>query len=237
MDAYRFMEKKMTYRILLVEDNPHISENICDFFTGKEENTFQFDIASDGIQGLTLAYENTYDLIMLDIMLPKMDGFTICKNIRKKSIIPIIFLTAKGREEDVLFGYELGCDDYIVKPFSNSELLAKTKAIIKRSKGMIRGEELTCGNISLNPYNYVVTAEGKEIDLPPKQFALLKYLMENKNLVVSRETLLVTIWGYDYEGNDRVVDNHIKKLRKALGNSGKQIKTVISQGYKLLSGE
>ncbi len=223
----------MEHHILLVEDDAQIREIIGDYFSEKGEDLFLLDMAKDGDEGMEYIYEKEYDLVLLDIMLPGTDGFTLCRNIRKNSICPIIFLTARGREEDILYGYDLGCDDYIVKPFSLAELYAKVKAMIKRAKGMVASPMLTCGSISLNPSTFEVTVKEQSIELPPKEYMILKYLIEHKNLVVGRDTLLLRIWGYDYEGNERVVDNHVKKLRKALGDAGSQIKTVITKGYKI----
>lgn len=223
----------MEYHILLVEDDAQIREIIGDYFSAKKDEKFILDMAKDGEEGMDYIYEREYDLVLLDIMLPGMDGFSLCRMIRRNSICPIIFLTARGREEDILYGYDLGCDDYIVKPFSLAELYAKVKAMIKRAKGMVGSLILTCGNITLNPASFEVTANGENVELPPKEYMILKYLMEHKNLVVERDTLLLRIWGYDYDGNERVVDNHVKKLRKALGQAGGQIKTVITKGYKI----
>ena len=223
----------MTYHILLVEDDAQIREVIEDYFTAKSEGEIQLHIAKDGQEGLAAVYEKEFDLCMLDVMLPGASGFEICRKLRQSSIVPIIFLTARGREEDVLYGYHLGCDDYIVKPFSLAELYAKVQALIKRAKGMVAGAEMVCGDITLNPVSFTVTVGGETLELPPKQYAVLKYLMENKNRVVEREWLLTRIWGYDYEGNERVVDNHVKKLRKALGTAGTQIRTVVTKGYKI----
>lgn len=222
----------MAYRILLVEDDNSIREVISDFFSGKADSP-ELVTASDGTSGLELIESGGFDLIMLDVMLPGIDGFSLCRTARRRSDVPILFLTARAREEDVLYGYELGCDDYIVKPFSLAELYAKTQALLKRSKGMVLKRELVCGRISLNPVTLTVSVDGKELELPPKEFALLKYLMEHKDWVVDRNTLLDRIWGYDYFGGDRTVDNHIKKLRKSLGDAGGQIKTVIKTGYKI----
>lgn len=221
------------YQILLVEDDSQIREVIEDFFRAKSQGQIELHVAKDGNEGLEAVYENEYDLCMLDVMLPGASGFEICRAIREHSIVPIIFITARNQEEDKLYGYDLGCDDYIVKPFSLAELYAKTQALLKRAKGLVVASELVCGNIVLNPARFTVSVNSEAIILPPKQYALLKYLMENKNMVIERETLLMRIWGYDYEGSDRVVDNHIKKLRKALGAAGGQIKTVITKGYKI----
>ncbi len=224
----------MAYNLLLVEDDKSIREIITDFFQGKSEGEINIKTASDGNEGLDYIYEEEFDLIMLDIMMPGADGFSLCRKARKKSIVPIIFITARGREEDILYGYDLGCDDYIVKPFSLAELYAKVNALLKRSKGLVAGNDIVCGDITINPARFTVTSAGQNIELPPKQYALLKYLIDHKDMVVEREALLTRIWGYDYEGNDRVVDNHIKKLRSALGEPGKQIKTVITKGYKIV---
>ena len=219
------------YQVLLVEDDAQIREVITEYFNGKEE--IQISIARDGEEGLDFVYETEYDLILLDIMMPGLDGFQLCREIRKNSIVPIIFLTARGREEDVLYGYDLGCDDYIVKPFSLAELYAKVKALLNRSKGLVGTRLLQCGKICVNPATLTVTVEGNEVILPPKEYSILKYLLEHKGVLVERETLLTRIWGYDYEGNERGVDNRIKNLRKELGDAGKQIRTIITKGYRM----
>lgn len=228
----------MRYKVLLVEDDPQIREVIEDYFSGKDADKIQIVSAKNGEQGLDYIYEKEYDLVLLDVMLPGIDGFQLCRELRGISSCPIIFLTARGMESDVLYGYSLGCDDYIVKPFSLNELYAKVNALLKRSKGLVGTEELSCGRIQLNPATLtvrLVTGEqDKVIELPPKEYTILKYLMEHKNQVVNREQMLIRIWGYDYEGNERVVDNHVKKLRKALGIAGTQIKTVVTKGYKIV---
>lgn len=223
----------MAYKVLLVEDDYSIREVIDDYFSSKSDGGIQLTLAANGNDGLNELSDNDYDLVMLDVMLPDIDGFSICREIRRKSGIPILFLTARAREEDVLYGYELGCDDYMVKPFSLAELYAKVNALLKRSKGTVMSQQLICGNISMDLITLQVTANGNTAELAPKEFALLRYLLEHKNWVIDRDTLLNKIWGYDYFGGDRVVDNHIKKLRKALGAAGEQIKTVVKQGYKL----
>ncbi len=222
----------MVYNILLVEDDEQIREVITDYFSA-QNGSMNITVAKDGEEGLSFISEHQYDLIMLDVMLPLIDGFTLCREIRQKSSVPVLFLTARGRENDILYGYSLGCDDYIVKPFSLAQLYAKTNAMLKRSNGNVISHELVCGKISLDHLSQTVKVDDVQIQLAPKEYALLRYLMEHKNWVAERETLLNCIWGYEYDGGDRIVDNHIKKLRKALGPAGAQIKTVIARGYKL----
>ena len=147
---------------------------------------------------------------------------------KKLSILFLLPILLNSCNSNVLYGYDIGCDDYIIKPFSLAELYAKTQALIKRAKGMVVSGEIVCGNIRLDPAKFTVNVGADFISLPPKEYALLKYFMEHQNLVIDRDTLLTRIWGYDFYGTDRVVDNHIKKLRKALGDAGEQIKTVIT---------
>lgn len=223
----------MAYRILLVEDDSQIREIIQDYFSDKSNGEFIMDTAGGGFAGQEKCAENDYDIVLLDVMLPELDGFCICRELRKRSDVPIIFITARNQERDKLYGYQLGCDDYVSKPFSLAELYAKATALIKRAKGTVRDEGVIVGSICLNPYRYTVYVSGEEVRLAPIEFAILNVLMENRGKVVSRESLLIRLWGYDFDGNDRVVDNHIKKLRKALGPASSQIKTVIKLGYKL----
>lgn len=220
------------YDILLVEDDRKIREVISDYFANEPQN-WKLTLAADGDEGMEKLYENSYDMVLLDIMMPGIDGFSLCREIRKTSDTPVIFLTARGREEDILYGYDLGCDDYIVKPFSLATLQAKIKAVLNRAKGTVMHEMLSCGDISLNPRTMTVTVSGEYTELPPKQYLILKMLLEQKGAVVSRDEIIVRVWGYDFEGDERVLDNHMKKLRNALGGSGKQIKTVIGRGYRI----
>ncbi|MBR0599431.1 response regulator transcription factor [Sinanaerobacter chloroacetimidivorans] len=223
----------MAYTFLLVEDDAEIREIITDYFSEKSEGAYHIDIAGTGDEGWKKCMENEYDLVLLDIMLPEIDGFTICRELRKNSDVPIIFITARHGEDDRLHGYRLGCDDYISKPFSLAELYAKVTALLRRAKGTVRNEMMNVGRIHLDPYRYTVSVDDSAVILAPMEFAILKILMENRGRLVSRESLLIRIWGYDFEGNDRVVDNHVKKLRKSLGDASSQIKTVIKRGYKL----
>lgn len=209
-----------------------MQEVLIDYFKIKE---CEVCCANDGLEALEKMKEENYDLILLDIMMPKLDGFAVCREIRKTKEVPIIFITAKVDEEDQLLGYELGADDYITKPFSLNVLYAKVISLIKRDKGMIIEEKLRAGNVCLDCRRGTVTVKDEMILLEPMQYKLLEYLLHNKNQVLSREQILVKLWGYEFSGNDRVLDNQIKKLRKALGESGKCIRTVIKVGYRLES--
>ena len=220
------------YKVLLVEDDNRIRTMIQNFFKVKGYK-FEIDYALDGEQGIKEAHENTYDLLLLDIMMPGLDGFEVCREVRRYSDIPIIFITAKTSQEDILTGYALGCDDFIVKPFSLPVLYEKVQALVKRSKGLVRCDVLTSGGVSLNPNNGTVTSSGKNVELKAKEYGVLKILMENKNCIVSREQLLNMVWGYDSLFDDRIIDAHIKNLRKALGENGKMIKTLRRRGYKI----
>ena len=219
------------YKIILIEDDKDIAELVKDFFNRRKES--EVTIALDGQTGEEMMYEGSFDLVLLDVMMPGIDGYTVCSDIRANSDIPIIFLTARGQLDDVLHGYSLGCDDYIQKPFYIEQLYAKSMALLKRSKGLMRDSFMECGNIRLNPVTLDVFVKDEKIDLPQKEVMILRLLMENKNANLSRETILVKVWGYDYEGNERVVDNRVKNLRKLLGNEGKNIKTVFKRGYQL----
>lgn len=218
------------YKILLVEDEKRMQEVLADYFNIKG---CKLECASNGMEALEKLEAGAYDLILLDIMMPKLDGFSVCREIRKSREVPIIFLTAKVDEEDHLQGYELGADDYITKPFSLGVLYAKAISLIKRDKGIIIEEKLRAGDICMDCRQGIVTVKEKIVDLAPMQYKLLEYLLHNKNQVLSREQILVKLWGYEFSGNDRVLDNHMKKLRKALGESGRCIRTVIKVGYRL----
>lgn len=221
------------YKILLVEDDKDIRKMIGDFFKTKSKDIVVLETASDGETGLEKAYEGSYDLLLLDVMLPEVDGFEICREIRRYSDVPIMFITARTGQEDVLKGYGLGCDDYIVKPFSLPVFYEKAMALIRRSKGLVRFDVLSVGKITLNPNKGIVIVDDEEVVLASKEYEILKLLMENKNSVVSRDFILDTVWGYDNSGDIRILDNHIKKLRKKLGAYGSIIKTVIRRGYRL----
>ena len=221
------------YRILLVEDDKKIQALIVNYFMKKEKNAFEVDVASDGQTGVEKAYENHYDCLLLDVMLPELDGFEICKEVRRDSDVPIMFITARGDESDILNGYALGCDDYVIKPLPLPVLYQKVNALIKRSKGLVRSKAFSAGTLSLNPNNGMVINDDEEIKLTAREYGILKVLMENKGSVISREKLLDLVWSYNSDMDERVLDTHVSNLRKALGSNGKLIKTVIRRGYKI----
>lgn len=221
----------MNHRILIVEDEVRLREILCDYFRSKGENPVE---ACDGLQALSLIEEEEFDAVLLDIMMPGMDGLSLCRAVRRNNDIPIIFLTALSDEEDKLLGYELGADDYVTKPFSMSVLYAKTMALIKRNRRtVLTGDRMEANVITLELSTRKVWAGRREVAVTPKEFAILRCLMMNRNMVMSREQLLIKCWGYDYEGESRVVDTHIKRLREKLGQHSDCIKTVIKAGYKL----
>ena len=222
----------MDYRIMVAEDEPKLREVVCDYLLSRGDVPVP---AGDGLEALALAEEDrNFDAVVLDVMMPGLDGFAVCRALRRRSAVPILFLTALSDEEDKLWGYELGADDYITKPFSLSLLYAKVTALIRRDRGgVLTGDTLRCGDLEVSLSSRRVRAGGRELSLTPKEYALLTCLMRNRNMVMSREQLLVKCWGYDYEGESRAVDTHIRRLREKLGPYGTCIKTVIKAGYKL----
>ena len=223
----------MKATILLAEDERDMREVLCDYFTAKSGGELTMISAPDGNTALHLIETQPFDLLLLDIMLPGTDGFALCRAAREQGDAPVLFVTAREDEQDKLYGYDQGADDYVVKPFSLAVLYAKAQALLRSSRGMTAAEVLRAGALELNPARGTVTADGQRIDLPPKEFALLRALMERKNRVLTRDELLDLAWGWDYDGTDRVIDGHIKKLRRALGKHADCIKTVVKRGYKL----
>ena len=223
----------MKATILLAEDERDMREVLCDYFTAKSGGELTMISAPDGNTALHLIETQPFDLLLLDIMLPGTDGFALCRAAREQGDAPVLFVTAREDEQDKLYGYDQGADDYVVKPFSLAVLYAKAQALLRRSRGMTAAEVLRAGALELNPARGTVTADGQRIDLPPKEFALLRALMERKNRVLTRDELLNLAWGWDFDGTDRVIDGHIKKLRRALGKHADCIKTVVKRGYKL----
>lgn len=219
------------YRVLLVEDDRQIREVIGDYFGRREKITLDF--AEDGNAGLSKILNESYDLILLDIMMPGLDGFELCKIIRKKSDVPVVFLTGKVREEDVLYGYELGADDYIVKPFSLAILYSKLLALLERSAQEVQKHKiLTSGQITLDPVRFEVKVSDEVVDMPPKEYQILKYMMEHPGVAITRRLLLAVAWGGDDFISERVIDNRVKNLRKILRKEGSRIKTLIGVGYR-----
>ena len=219
--------------VLLVEDEARIRDIVRDYFAA---HGMACDLARDGEEALDLLRDHDYDAILLDILMPRLDGFQVCAAVRQKSRVPILFLTALGGEADVLRGYALGCDDYVTKPFFLSFLLAKTRALIRRGRGVGAEGVLTCGAIALDTNSRSCTAGGRLVKLSPREYALLECLLRNRGQALSREQLLDKVWGIDFEGDDRAVDVRIRSLRAALGEAGGQIKTVFKTGYRLEEG-
>lgn len=231
---WRAAEKrgKTMAKILIVDDEAKIREVIREY---AEFNHYETGEAEDGMQAVNMCLTGDYDLVIMDIMMPKLDGFSACKEIRKDKDIPIIMLSARGEEYDKLFGFELGIDDYVVKPFSPKELMARVAAVLARRKAaetQAPSSELVSGGLVLNKSSRTVTIDGKRIDVTLKEYELLAYLMENKNIALSRDKLLQDIWGYDFFGDDRTIDTHIKNLRGRLGDYRDKITTVRGIGYK-----
>lgn len=221
------------YKILVVDDEEHIREVIKEYaeFEGHE-----VDEASDGMQAIEMAKAKDYDIIIMDIMMPRLDGYSACKEIRKYKQTPVMMLSARGEEYDKLFGFEIGIDDYVVKPFSPKEVMARINAIVKRnstasaqtsSSDTEKFEGLEINFVSRNVY-----IDGVKANLTPKEYDLLFYLVRNKNIALTRNKLLEEVWGYDFFGDDRTIDTHIKMLRNNLGTYRKFIVTLRGLGYK-----
>ena len=219
------------YKLLVVDDEPKIREVIREY---AEFNGYDVTEAEDGMSAVGLCKLNKYDLIILDIMMPKLDGFSTCKEIKKLYDSPIIMLSARGEEYDKLFGFELGIDDYIVKPFSPKELMARINVILARRNpaAAAKPDVLKFNGLEINIAARTVTVDGKRVELTPKEYELLFYLIENKNIALSRDKLLSDIWGYDFFGDDRTIDTHIKNLRNNLGPYRDYIVTLRGVGYK-----
>ena len=219
------------YKLLVVDDEPKIREVIREY---AEFNGYEVTEAEDGMSAVGLCKLHKYDLVILDIMMPKLDGFTACKEIKKISDVPIIMLSARGEEYDKLFGFELGIDDYIVKPFSPKELMARVNVVLERRNSVSKDNSsvLTFDGLEINIAARTVSVDGKRVELTPKEYDLLFYLIKNKNIALSRDKLLSDIWGYDFFGDDRTIDTHIKNLRNNLGPYRDFIVTLRGVGYK-----
>ncbi len=218
------------YRILIAEDEKTLRDILTMFF---RKNDFEIDAVENGNDACAYADCTHYDIVILDIMMPGKDGLEVCRHIRGKYDVPIIFLTALGGESDIVTGYEIGADEYITKPFSTKVLLAKVNALINRYHGLVvKDGKITADEITIEPARRYVTVNGREAVLAPKEYDLLLYFLDHKGIILTRDQILNSVWGMDFEGYDRTVDTHIKKLRKALGSAGGHIETVIKAGYK-----
>ena len=216
--------------ILIVDDETRMRKLIKDFLVKKDYKTIE---AEDGEVALELFEQNKnkINLILLDVMMPKLDGWTVLREIRKESKVPVIMLTARGEEQDELFGFELGVDEYISKPFSPKILVARVESILKRVYGDTK-EVKDYDGIIIDQEGRTVKVDGKPIDLSLREYELLKYLLDNENIALSRDKILNNVWNYDYYGDSRTIDSHIKKIRHKLGKKGKYIETIRGIGYK-----
>lgn len=217
-------------KILVVDDESRMRKLVKDFL---QKNNYEVLEAGDGSEALDIFFEqNDIALIILDVMMPKMDGWQVCREIRNYSKVPIIMLTAKGDEKDELQGFDLGVDEYISKPFSPKILVARVEAILRRAGKAASGDVMEAGGIHLDQAAHMVTIDGQNVELSYKEFELLTYFMENKGIALSREKILNNVWNYDYFGDARTIDTHVKKLRSKLGVKGDMIKTIWGMGYK-----
>jgi len=218
-------------KILVVDDESRMRKLVRDFL---EKNNFDVLEAENGEQAVDLFFQKKdIALIVLDVMMPKMDGWQVCREIRAYSKVPIIMLTAKSDERDELLGFELGVDEYISKPFSPKILVARIEAILRRTNPSEKENLITCGGIEVDRAAHQVRIDGNEIELSYKEFELLIYFIENRGLALSREKILNNVWNYDYFGDARTIDTHVKKLRSKMGDKGDMIKTIWGVGYKL----
>ena len=226
------MVLRIMAKLLIVDDEENIREVVREY---AEFSGFDVEEAGDGREAVGLCRINDYDLIIMDIMMPKLDGFSACKEIKKEKDVPVIMMSARGEEYDKLFGFELGIDDYVTKPFSPKDLMARVNAVLNRTKAAAKDdlpEILTFGGLTIDAAGRSVSVDGKKIELTPKEYDLLFYLVKNKNIALSRDKLLQDVWGYDFFGDDRTIDTHIKNLRNNLGPYRDMIVTLRGVGYK-----
>ncbi|MBP3663579.1 MAG: response regulator transcription factor [Tyzzerella sp.] len=217
-------------KILIVDDESRMRKLIKDFL---EREGYQTLEAADGVEAMDIFYENRdVALIILDVMMPRMDGWAVCREVRESSTVPIMMLTARSEEHDELKGFELGVDEYIAKPFSPKILVARVNALLKRVNGGASGSTISAGGIEIDKTAHIVKLDGQEIDLSVKEFELLVYFIENQKIALTREKILNHVWNYDYFGDARTIDTHVKKLRSKMGDKGNYIKTIWGMGYK-----
>ena len=223
------------YRMLIVDDEEKIRAVVREY---AEFEDYEVEEARDGMEAVNLCREKDYDIIIMDVMMPRLDGYSACKEIKKHKDIPVIMLSARGEEYDKLFGFETGIDDYVVKPFSPRELMARVRAVLTRSRSASQvaqqqlPQRLTFGGLEIDIAGREVYVDGKRASMTPKEYDLLFYLVKNKGLALSRDKLLEEVWGYDFFGDDRTVDTHIKMLRGSLGPYRSYIVTLRGMGYK-----
>ena len=217
-------------RILVVDDEANIRRVVREY---AEFEGFEVDEAENGIEAICRVKANNYDLIIMDIMMPELDGYSACKQIKNIKSIPVIMLSARGEEYDKLFGFEIGIDDYVVKPFSPKELMARARAVIKRNtRNTNNNDKLVFGGLTVDLNGRSVSVNGERVNMTPKEYELLFFLVQNRNIALSRQQLLEAVWGFEFFGDDRTVDTHIKMLRNSLGEYRKYIVTLRGVGYK-----
>ena len=221
------------YKILVVDDEEMIRSIISKYAVFEGHSVVE---AADGMEAVKLCREESFDIVIIDIMMPELDGFSACREIRKFSDIPIIMLSARGEEYDRINGFELGVDDYVVKPFSPKELMLRVEAVMKRvsspSKDQSSNDIFTLGELKADLTARIVYIKGERVELSPKEYDLFFYMLKNRNIALSREKLICDVWGYDYFGDDRTLDTHIKLLRRSLGECAKYIVTLRGMGYR-----
>ena len=222
--------ENMNIKILVVDDESRMRKLVKDFLVREGYTVLE---AGDGMEAMDIFYEEKdIALVILDVMMPKMDGWQVCREIRESSKVPIIMLTARSEERDELQGFDLGVDEYISKPFSPKILVARVNAILRRSLGNAGGDVIEAGGIVIDKEAHIVKIDGTPVELSYKEFELLSYFMENQGIALSREKILNNVWNYDYFGDARTIDTHVKKLRSKLGEKGEYIRTIWGMGYK-----
>lgn len=216
--------------ILIAEDEERLRKIVVKYLASEGFRVLE---AEDGVKALEVFNSYDIDLLILDVMMPKLDGWNVLKKVREDSAVPVIMLTARDSEEDTLFGFRLGTDDYVTKPFRTGELVARVKALLNRAGKLNREEIIVSGGIAVNPLARLVSVGGTEVELTPKEYDLLLYFLNNQKQALSRDQILNRIWGYAYDGEDRTVDTVVKRLRQKLGSEGERIKTIRGMGYRL----
>lgn len=216
--------------ILIAEDEERLRKIVVKYLASEGFRVLE---AEDGVKALEIFNSYDIDLLILDVMMPKLDGWNVLKKVREDSAVPVIMLTARDSEEDTLFGFRLGTDDYVTKPFRTGELVARVKALLNRAGKLNREEIIVSGGITVNPSARLVSVGGTEVELTPKEYDLLLYFLNNQKQALSRDQILNRIWGYAYDGEDRTVDTVVKRLRQKLGSEGERIKTIRGMGYRL----